>query len=248
MDRLAAAHRGVVRAMQRFTNQLSDTSEGRMPSHYKELGQMICQLSLCSTKVEVGQGSAIPETALDILQKLGTLDTALSKQESPVHRRHARAHSSSPACYRRSPHRSTSPPRPHAPRGPATRGLRGPRRAAGPKKSFPANRRAVPQHQQPPRATEPPPQLDRRQVLRAGLESLVHLRELGEGGGQVPNSQGGALHPDRTKKQGAQAESVSTHRRRPLCPGYPRHLTLLLNNNNSAPLRRDQILDVSSPL
>lgn len=61
-----------------------------------------------------------------------------------------------------------------------------------------ANRRALPQHQQPPRATEPPPQLDRSQVLRAGLESLVHLRELGEGGGQVPNSQG-ALHPDRTK-------------------------------------------------
>lgn len=62
-----------------------------------------------------------------------------------------------------------------------------------------ANRRALPQHQQPPRATEPPPQLDRSQVLRAGLESLVHLRELGEGGGQVPNSQGGALHSDRTK-------------------------------------------------
>ncbi|XP_014018529.1 uncharacterized protein [Salmo salar] len=202
MDRLAAAHRGAVRAMQRFTNHLSDTSEGRMPSHYKELGQLICQLSLCSAKVEVGQGSAIPETALDILQKLGTLDTALSKQESPVHRRHARARSSSPACYRRSPHRSMSPPRSRAPRGPATRGLRGPFRAAGPKKSFPANRRALPQHQQPPRATEPPPQLDRSQVLRAGLESLVHLRELGEGGGQVPNSQG-ALHPDRTKKQGA---------------------------------------------
>lgn len=70
MDRLAAAHRGAVRAMQVFTNQLSDTSEGRMPSHYKELGQLICQLSLCSAKVEVGQGSAVPETALDILLKL----------------------------------------------------------------------------------------------------------------------------------------------------------------------------------
>ncbi|CDQ80881.1 unnamed protein product [Oncorhynchus mykiss] len=77
MDRLAAAQRGAIRAMQRFTNQLSDTSEGRMPSHCKELGQLIRQLSLCSAKVEVGQGSAIPETALGILQKLGTLDTAL---------------------------------------------------------------------------------------------------------------------------------------------------------------------------
>ena len=71
MDRLAAAQRGAIRAMQRFTNQLSDTSEGRMPSHCKELGQLIRQLSLCSSKVEVGQGSAIPETALGILQKLG---------------------------------------------------------------------------------------------------------------------------------------------------------------------------------
>ncbi|XP_029629047.1 protein moonraker isoform X2 [Salmo trutta] len=196
MDRLAAAHRGAVRAMQVFTNQLSDTSEGRMPSYYKELGQLIRQLSLCSAKVEVGQGSAVPETALDILLKLETLDTALSKQESHAQWRHARVRSSSPARHRRSPHRSTSPPR--RPRGPATRGLRGPRRAAGPKKSFP-DRRAVPLHQQPPGATEPPPQLHRSQMLSAGLESLVHFRE---GGGQVPNSQGGALHSDRTK-QGA---------------------------------------------
>ncbi|XP_041734318.1 protein moonraker isoform X1 [Coregonus clupeaformis] len=203
MNRLAAAHRGAVRAMQVFTNQLSDMSEGRMPSYYKEMGQLIRQLSLCSAKVEVGQGSAVPETALDILQKLETLDTALSKQESPAQRRQARVRSSSPARHRRSPHRITSPPRPRAHRGPATRGLRGPRRAAGPKKSFPVDSRAVPQHQQPPRATEPPPQLHRSQVLRAGLESLVHLREFREGGGQVPNSQEGALHPDRTKKQGA---------------------------------------------
>ncbi|CAB1348988.1 unnamed protein product [Coregonus sp. 'balchen'] len=183
MNRLAAAHRGAVRAMQVFTNQLSDMSEGRMPSYYKEMGQLIRQLSLCSAKVE-------------------TLDTALSKQKSPAQRRQARVRSSSPARHRRSPHRITSPPRPRAHRGPATRGLRGPRRAAGPKKSFPDSR-AVPQHQQPPRATEPPPQLHRSQVLRAGLESLVHLREFREGGGQVPKSQEGALHPDRTKKQGA---------------------------------------------
>ena len=56
--------------MQVFTSQLSAPSEGRVPSHYKELGQLIRQLSLCSAKVEVGQGSAVPETALDILQKL----------------------------------------------------------------------------------------------------------------------------------------------------------------------------------
>lgn len=70
MDRLAAAHRGAVRAMQVFINQLSDPAENRVPTHCKELGQLIRQLSLCSAKAEVGQGSAVPETALDILQKL----------------------------------------------------------------------------------------------------------------------------------------------------------------------------------
>ncbi|XP_062328636.1 protein moonraker isoform X2 [Osmerus eperlanus] len=183
MDRLAAAHRGAVRAMQVFTSQLSGPSEGRVPSHYKELGQLIRQLSLCSAKVEVGQGSAVPETALDILQKLETLDSALSKQHSP-RRRPTRARSPSPARWR-SPHRSSTPPhaaRGPATRGPATRGLQGARRAVGPKRSFPGRR--VPQ---PPRSSQAAP-LDRSQVLRAGLESLVLQRELREGG-QKPGGQ-----------------------------------------------------------
>ncbi|XP_046892233.1 protein moonraker isoform X3 [Hypomesus transpacificus] len=182
MDRLAAAHRGAVRAMQVFTSQLSAPSEGRVPSHYKELGQLIRQLSLCSAKVEVGQGSAVPETALDILQKLETLDSALSKQHSP-RRRPARGRSSSPARWG-SPHRTSSPPRATrgpatrgpATRGPATRGLQGARRAVGPKRSFSGRR--VPQ---PPRSSQAAP-LDRSQVLRAGLESLVLQRELRDGG------------------------------------------------------------------
>lgn len=70
MDRLAAAHRGAVRAIQAFVTQLSDQSESGMPSHYKELGQLIRQLSLCSAKMEARQGSAVPETAIDILQRL----------------------------------------------------------------------------------------------------------------------------------------------------------------------------------
>ena len=56
--------------MQVFTNQLSDPAESRVPPHYKELGQLIRQLSLCSAKVEAGQDSVVPETAIDILQKL----------------------------------------------------------------------------------------------------------------------------------------------------------------------------------
>lgn len=70
MDRLAAAYRGAVRAMQVFIHQLSDPSTVKMPSHYRELGQLIRQLSLCSAKIEVDQGSAFPETALNILQRL----------------------------------------------------------------------------------------------------------------------------------------------------------------------------------
>ncbi|KAG9265465.1 protein moonraker, partial [Astyanax mexicanus] len=70
VDRLAAAHRGAVRAMQAFITQLSDPAENRVPAQCKELGQLIRQLSLCSAKVEVSQGSNLPETTLDILQKL----------------------------------------------------------------------------------------------------------------------------------------------------------------------------------
>ena len=84
VDRLAAAHRGAVRAIQVFISQLPDQSERKMPSHYRELGQLIRQLSLCSAKVEAGQGSSVPETAIDILQKVevslqGLLDTPLRK-------------------------------------------------------------------------------------------------------------------------------------------------------------------------
>ena len=70
INRLAAAHRGTLRALQVVIHQLSDLSHGKVPPYYKELGQLIRQLSLCSAKVEAEQGSAVPETALDILQKL----------------------------------------------------------------------------------------------------------------------------------------------------------------------------------
>lgn len=70
INRLAAAHRGTLRALQVVIHQLSDQSHSKVPPHYRELGQLIRQLSLCSAKIEVDQGSAVPETALDILQKL----------------------------------------------------------------------------------------------------------------------------------------------------------------------------------
>lgn len=70
VTRLAAAHRGALRALQVFIHQLSDLSHGKVPAYYKELGRLIRQLSLCSAKVEVEQDSAVPEMALNILEKL----------------------------------------------------------------------------------------------------------------------------------------------------------------------------------
>lgn len=68
VNKLAAAHRGALRALQVIIQQLSDVSRSKVPPHCKELGQLLRQLSLCSAKVEVDQDSA--GTALDILQKL----------------------------------------------------------------------------------------------------------------------------------------------------------------------------------
>lgn len=78
ISRLAAAHRGAFRALQAVIHQLSDLSHVKVPPYYKELGQLIRQLSLCSAKVEVERGSTVPETALDILQKLEVRSTKYS--------------------------------------------------------------------------------------------------------------------------------------------------------------------------
>ncbi|KAL2096123.1 hypothetical protein ACEWY4_008271 [Coilia grayii] len=163
-DRLAAAHRGAVRAMQVFTNQLTDPSESRVPPHYRELGQLIRQLSLCSAKVEAGQDSVVPETAIDILQKLETLDTALRKQQNPW--RELRTCSLSPIRQRSPTGRQHSASPPRSPRAP------GPRKPPAKKK-----RPKGP----PVRSRQRPGGQERSAVLRAGLESLLHMREQAEG-------------------------------------------------------------------
>ncbi|XP_059370280.1 protein moonraker isoform X1 [Carassius carassius] len=167
MDRLAAAHRGAVRAMQVFINQLSDPAENRVPTHCKELGQLIRQLSLCSAKAEVGQGSAVPETALDILQKLETLDSALSKQETHK-KRDLDLQNVNPAekTSIKVRARSMSPPRPA--RAPAERTSQRPRKPAAAKK--PGGSRLATKSQRTSQALVK----ERNEVLRAGLESLLH--------------------------------------------------------------------------
>ncbi|XP_016084772.1 protein moonraker-like isoform X2 [Sinocyclocheilus grahami] len=192
MDKLAAAHRGAVRAMQVFINQLSDPAENRVPTHCKELGQLIRQLSLCSAKAEVGQGSAVPETALDILQKLETLDSALSKQETPKER-DVDLQNVNPVekTSTRVRARSMSPPRPA--RAPAERTSQRPRKPAAAKKPG-GSRLAAKSHRTSQALVK-----ERNEVLRAGLESLLHHQKLRATEAQKPNKTSNAINPDHVK-------------------------------------------------
>lgn len=70
MSQLAAVHRGAVRALQMFVGQLSGQSELHIPAYYKDLGQLIRQLSLCSARLENDTDSSMPETVVDILQQV----------------------------------------------------------------------------------------------------------------------------------------------------------------------------------
>ncbi|XP_052432355.1 protein moonraker isoform X2 [Carassius gibelio] len=192
MDRLAAAHRGAVRAMQVFINQLSDPAENRVPTHCKELGQLIRQLSLCSAKAEVGQGSAVPETALDILQKLETLDSALSKQETHK-KRDLDLQNVNPAekTSIKVRARSMSPPRPA--RAPAERTSQRPRKPAAAKK--PGGSRLAAKSQRTSQALVK----ERSEVLRAGLESLLHHQKLRAAEAQKPIKPSSVINPNHAR-------------------------------------------------
>ncbi|KAA0702050.1 Protein moonraker [Triplophysa tibetana] len=171
VDRLAAAHRGAIRAVQVFINQLSDPAESKVPTYCKELGQLIRQLSLCSAKVEVRQGSSVCQTALDILQKLETLDSALSKQEKPMER--------DPALQNINPaektsakvvSRSTSPH--HPVKGPIKRTSR-----RGPPRKPTTVKTAGSRMAGKPHRTSQSLVKERNEVLKAGLESLMHNKQ-----------------------------------------------------------------------
>nr|XP_034994746.1 protein moonraker isoform X2 [Zootoca vivipara] len=82
MARLAAAHRGAVRALQVFASRFADQPEEQpVPAHCKELGHLIRQLSLCSARLET-DSSSLPDRVVDLLQ-IEDLDSLLSKKESP---------------------------------------------------------------------------------------------------------------------------------------------------------------------
>ncbi|XP_071790860.1 uncharacterized protein [Asterias amurensis] len=83
LNRLAAAHRGAVRALQSFLHHLPaeiDTSSG-LPPHYQELALLIRQLSLCCSQLDVEE-TGVPEGVLNILEQAQDFQDALAKQIS----------------------------------------------------------------------------------------------------------------------------------------------------------------------
>ncbi|XP_068126289.1 protein moonraker isoform X2 [Hyperolius riggenbachi] len=77
MSRLAAVHRGAIRALQMVITQLSERGKQQIPSLYKELGHLIRQLSLCTAKLETGSDPAASNIILSILQQAEDLDLLL---------------------------------------------------------------------------------------------------------------------------------------------------------------------------
>uniref|UniRef100_A0A8D2CYU9 KIAA0753 n=1 Tax=Sciurus vulgaris TaxID=55149 RepID=A0A8D2CYU9_SCIVU len=81
MSRLAAAHRGAIRALQMFVTQFTDRGEHPVSARCKELGSLIRQLSLCSAKLDADP--SVPDVVIDILQQIEALESLLEKKLSP---------------------------------------------------------------------------------------------------------------------------------------------------------------------
>ncbi|XP_023412097.1 protein moonraker isoform X2 [Loxodonta africana] len=81
MSRLAAAHRGAIRALQMFVTQFTDRGEYPVPARGRELGSLIRQLSLCSAKLD--SDPSVPDVVIDILQQIEDLESLLEKKLSP---------------------------------------------------------------------------------------------------------------------------------------------------------------------
>ncbi|KAJ7418239.1 protein moonraker isoform X4 [Willisornis vidua] len=85
--RLAAAQRGAVRTLQAFASQFTDQTEEHIPAHYKELGSLIRQLSLCSAKLE--GDSSISDIIIDILLQVEGMLKSLKPGQVRPRGRHA---------------------------------------------------------------------------------------------------------------------------------------------------------------
>ena len=69
LSRLAAIHRGTVRALQTFVQHITDydLSHG-LPRSYHEIGLLLRQLSLCCVQLEVTDESQVPENVMTLLK------------------------------------------------------------------------------------------------------------------------------------------------------------------------------------
>lgn len=68
INRLAALHRGTLRALRVIIHHLSD--HGKVPFYHRELVQLIQQLSICSAQVKEEGSSALSDSALQVFHKL----------------------------------------------------------------------------------------------------------------------------------------------------------------------------------
>lgn len=67
--------------MQAFANQFTHQTAQWIPTHYKELGSLIRQLSLCSAKLELD--SSTSDVIIDILMQVEDLISLLEKKQTP---------------------------------------------------------------------------------------------------------------------------------------------------------------------
>ncbi|XP_064438634.1 protein moonraker isoform X4 [Mirounga angustirostris] len=81
MSRLAAAHRGAIRALQALVTQLTDRGEPPVPARCRGLGSLIRRLSLCSAKLDADP--SVPDVVMDILRQTEALESLLEKKPSP---------------------------------------------------------------------------------------------------------------------------------------------------------------------
>ncbi|XP_071994320.1 protein moonraker [Engystomops pustulosus] len=200
MSRLAAVHRGAIRALQMFISQLSERGEQQIPSLYKDLGHLIRQLSLCTAKLGTGSDPAASKLIISILQQVEDLDVLLEAKMSADARQSLAdtSTSRSPPAVKVSKN-SESPVRDgHYPQ--PVQKQKDPRE----EKRIRVNRRLV--ADDPPEAEsnlpqQPPSPPERRAALRSGLEALIQagrLRGLNRSGVGQSKSKG-VLIPQKPK-------------------------------------------------
>ncbi|XP_072445737.1 protein moonraker isoform X2 [Chiloscyllium punctatum] len=220
MSRLAAAHRGAVRALQMFVSQLSGQSEQQIPTYYKELGQLIRQLSLCSAKMESDMDASIPETIINILQQVEDLDSLLGRQlpQRKSNQLLQRARSVSPPNRKGPPgrHRSRSAERLQKP-SITKHNVSFAQKQLPPLKTVQidesfhvaesprpqlCDRESLPIQEEQQQQEEGPPTPDRSTVLRAGLDALQRVGALKKSAMERKATKKGVLLPTRSYPRG----------------------------------------------